>query len=121
MEARELRIGNFVESLGDIISVEYVDKLLIKGVYHRDDIYNTSIQIKHCNPIELTDEWLIKLGFKSDGIEWFDGVICLGIFKYGLYYLPTGEINYIVGKEFKYVHQLQNLYYAIKEEDLILK
>lgn len=110
MKANELRIGNLVVEKGRSPFAIGIEKIC--------DFANGFYKFE---PIELTGEWLIKLGFKSDGIEWFDGVICLGIFKDGLYYLPTGEINYIVGKEFKYVHQLQNLYYAITGTDYLLE
>lgn len=105
MEARELRIGNLVNFDDTLLKFEF----------------ESGWNLDYIKPIPLTDEWLIKLGFESDGIEWWNGIICLGVFKDGIYYLPTEEIHYRAGQIFKYVHQLQNLHYAITGEDLILK
>jgi hypothetical protein len=121
MKASELRIGNHIQCLDEILTVEYLDKLLVKGNYHRDAVWNTSVQLKHCKPIPLTEEWLLKFGFESDGIEWWNGVLSLGIYKDGLYYCPTEDIHYRLGKEFKYVHQLQNLHHALTDEELTIK
>jgi hypothetical protein len=101
IKAKELRIGNLVNFDDTLLKFEF----------------ESGWNLDYIKPIPLTDEWLTKLGFESDGIEWFDGVICLGIFKDGIYYLPTEEIHYRVGQEFKYVHQLQNLIFAITGED----
>lgn len=132
MNARELRIGNYVKCLDDVIAVEYVDKLLIKGVYHRDAIYNTSVQVKHCKPIPLTEELLLKFGFKkvvyaSDkegyGTEYnlklSDDIYLnyLDDFSLGIYADETRRNNDFAvipaTKMVKYVHQLQNLIFAL--------
>ena len=107
MKVEELRIGNLVFEKGRSPFAIEIEKII--------DFANGFYKFE---PIELTDEWLIKLGFESDGIEWWNGIICLGIFKDGLNYLPTEEINYRVGQEFEYVHQLQNLHYAITGDEL---
>ena len=102
MKARELRVGNLVNFDDTLLKFEF----------------ESGWNLDYIKPIELTDEWLIKLGFESDGIEWWNGIICLGIFKDGLNYLPTEEINYRVGQKFEYVHQIQNLHYAITGDEL---
>ena len=108
MKVEELRIGNLVNIGEEINKLELVDFV---------DIYEHKT-IWRYEPIELDSYWLTKLGFESDGIEWWNGIICLGIYKDGLNYLPTEEIHYRVGQEFKYVHQLQNLHYAITGDEL---
>jgi hypothetical protein len=108
MKVEELRIGNLVNIGGEINKIELVDFV---DIYEHKTLF-------HYQPIPLTDEWLIKLGFETDGVEWWNSIIVLGIFKDGLNYLPTEEIHYRVGQEFKYVHQLQNLHYAITEDEL---
>jgi hypothetical protein len=130
MKASELRIGNHIQCLDDILTVEYLDKLLVKGNYHRDAVWNTSVQLKHCKPIPLTEEWLLKFGyvkFKSNEIynEW--GLIIDGVLKYKI----IETVNYLKNNSkftmpnsdkpimIQYVHQLQNLYFALTEEELI--
>lgn len=103
MKVEELRLGNLIIEDG-------------KQTEFNGDFYHWIDGL--IKPIELTDEWLIKLGFETDGIEWWNGIICLGVFKDGIYYLPTEEIHYRVGQEFKYVHQVQNLHYAITGDEL---
>lgn len=107
MKIEELRVGNLVKIGGEINQLELCDFV---------DIYEHKT-IWQYEPIELTDEWLIKLGYETDGIEWWNGIIMLGIYKDGLSYCPTEELNYRVGQEIKYVHQLQNLYHSITGSD----
>jgi hypothetical protein len=102
MKSRELRVGNLVNFDDTLLKFEF----------------ESGWNLDYIKPIPLTDEWLIKLGFETDGIEWWNSIIVLGIFKDGLNYLPTEEIHYRVGQEFKYVHQLQNLHYAITGDEL---
>lgn len=110
MKIEELRIGNLVKSKRhDLDIVTQIGKSNVWGKFNEDILPM---------PIELTDEWLTKLGFESDGIEWWNGIICLGIYKDGLNYLPTEEIHYRVGQKFEYVHQIQNLHYAITGDEL---
>lgn len=72
--------------------------------------------------IPLTKEWLLKLGLKYDEISmnWYCRKFYLTYFYEGklkclnLLY-PTTSI------EIKYVHQLQNLYFALTGNELIVK
>ena len=107
MKVEELRVGNLVKIGGEINQLELYDFV---------DIYEHKT-IWQYEPIELDGYWLNKLGFETDKVEWWDGIICLGIFKDGFYYLPTESLDYKVGQEIKYVHQLQNLYYSITGSD----
>ena len=107
MKANELRIGNYVDIKHDEYECES---------YQFD--FESGWNMEYIHPILLTEEWLMKFGFESDGIEWWNGVLSLGIYKDGLYYCPTEDIHYRLGKEFKYVHQLQNLHHALTDEEL---
>jgi hypothetical protein len=75
---------------------------------------------KNFKPIPLTEEWLLNFGFESDEIEWWNGILSIGICKEGLRYLPTEQINVRVGIVLQHVHQLQNLYFALTNEELTL-
>jgi hypothetical protein len=114
MKASELRIGNWFKEDMTLGGFSQITAEQILDLYDDplDDFYQ---------PIPLTEDWLLKFGFESDGIEWWNGVLSLGIYKDGLYYCPTEDIHYRLGKEFKYVHQLQNLHHALTDEELIIK
>jgi len=113
IKINELRVGNLIQNG----RVEQIDNSLDEVYYSSDRCYLSDFC---CNltPIPLTEEYLNIFGFESDGIEWWDGVICLGIYKDGIYYMPTEEIGYRIGNELKYVHQLQNLYFALTGSEL---
>ena len=103
MKANELRVNNIVI---------YNDVELIISEY-----CETIILLSNLKPIELTEEWLLKFGFQS--------------IKHNNYYLHpfTFRENKIrigyktstrhLANDIKYVHQLQNLYFAIMGEELI--
>lgn len=114
MKASELRIGNHIQCLDDILTVEYLDKLLVKGNYHRDAVWNTSVQLKHCKPIPLTEEWLLEFGFKNNRLGLFDCVKVVDDIGYHIYFIGKHL------KEVQYVHQLQNLYFALIGEELTI-
>lgn len=108
VKSKDLRIGNFV-----YVSYENEESIL---KFEFDSGWN----FDYIKPILLTEEWLVKFGFETDKIEWWNGNMTIGIFKDGLFFCPSGEITLRIGKEIKYVHQLQNLYYSIFGEDIEL-
>jgi hypothetical protein len=126
MKATELRIGNWVELIG--FGNKKCDALLIT----EQDQSNKSGH-KYLNPIPLTEEWLIKLGFISYdsvfGIEYkiamdVEPSYILGKRNRELTASPDGEKYFIDGNyliRIKYVHQLQNLYFALTGEELETK
>ena len=119
MKASELRIGNLVDlgnRIAKIIEINHSACVVVD----LEETQDTIEEYERTKEIPLTEEWLVKFGFETDHIEWWNGIICLGIFKDGLYYLPTDQISFRIGKEIEYVHQLQNLYFAITGEELIL-
>ncbi len=107
MKATELRIGNFIQYLmGDIITLE------LDGIDH---IFKNIDKYK---PIPLTEEWLEKLGIRKafndyDQID-FCGYYCDKLPQGGFIFKATET-------PIKYVHQLQNLYFALTEEELEIK
>ena len=125
MKANELRIGNLVEG----IRIGKVKSIFITH-FQVDDFdgitLGNSLQLNF-KPIPLTEEWLLKLGFKES---------LLGVyfpypyndFELGYFGSVNGSkkgyvITSLVGKMegIKYVHQLQNLYFALTGEELTFK
>lgn len=121
MKATDLRIGNYVNRIGSITNITAIE-------YHKDLSYvctpiSGSITENQIEPIQLTEEWLIKFGFKrNERIGSFDTYIVLMKEslsvnnKMGMYFK-----NQRVPNNIKYVHQLQNLYYALTGEELTIK
>ena len=80
------------------------------------------------DPIPLTEEWLKRLGFHhtiEDGIEfWIDSPNCdMMITKESPKHFSARRYSELDGSSMwlcyiKYVHQLQNLYYALTGEEL---
>ena len=97
MKANELRIGNYVyDNLGGVLK--------IKGI-------SLDSTLSHIKPIPLTEEWLLKFGLMSIKTE-------LGFWNNGdAIYFSYGFEKSI---ELKYVHQLQNLYFALTGEELTI-
>lgn len=114
--ANELRIGNYVAVKGD-----YVASIIESG--KGIDSY------KFLLPIPLDEEWLLKFGFVKSGsfsnMSFEKGGF--GIHRNILHgkfdgYNPCVKVlnwtNTMLGGEFKYVHQLQNLYFALTGKEL---
>lgn len=105
MTANELRIGNLVYYDDDVIEVE---------------AYQLYILTDYFEPIPLTEEWLLRFGFNT---------ISDRIFFYGNFGYEFGitnravlknEKHFVLFPKIKYVHQLQNLYFALTGEELTL-
>lgn len=70
-------------------------------------------------PIPLTEEWLVKLGFKRSGLYHFKDQVYI-YDEYGL--IDTGyeyRFNY-TQKQLLYVHELMNLYFSLTGQELII-
>lgn len=136
----ELRIGNLISPIGDndLFSNEF--EFITKGVI---EVLPKSFPIlylfaNHFAPIPTTEDWLVKFGFEKGydtKLPWSisfhmpnksseDEVIFMPDDD-GNWFLSNtggeGDVIQFIGKPFKYVHQLQNLYFALTGEELIIK
>jgi len=108
IKSNELRIGNLVEQKVNSDSGTYCIITAI-GLLTESDI--------DAEPIPLTPEILEKAGFDID----IDGYF---VIKKCLYWLDEGVIQISLGHAplfncpCKFVHQLQNLYFALTGEEL---
>lgn len=120
MKANELRIGNFVYFLGNVHEIEGLSKRLRPDVGHFQ-LSNMEYSQKgfHLKPIPLTEEWLVKFGFEMhENAPWVlqkQPLMC-NIGNRFTWHYKTLSI-----KDIKYVHQLQNLYFALTGEELTIK
>jgi len=115
----ELRIGNYFQHGETLVEV---------SIIYRTHFYCESIdRICHGNslqenfqPISLTEEWLFKTGFLVDvpsPIYWYKGDFKFIHDNGGFLIIFKGlKLHYI-----QYVHQLQNLYFELTGEGLVIK
>jgi len=109
IDPRELRIGNWIDEQGLELQV---------GIVRMD--YFPSTQ-----PIKLNEAWLLKFGFESQQnihkesyyILIKDGMV-LGICDNGRHWICPHISTSI---KISYVHQLQNLYFALTGSELTIK
>ena len=105
-----LRVGNYLryKNTNDLAIVELIDK---KHFDCRDD-YGLFTPNADYEPINLTEEWLAKLGYDLISENHY-GVLGHLIWKIeGRFYCDKN------GMQLKYVHQLQNLYFALTGSEL---
>jgi len=131
MKTTELRIGNIVNAYKvGVCRVDGIESDIL--ISTANDEY---IPINDVDGIPLTEQWLLDLGLEK----------CIG--RYGVYYkhytlegfrvwllhdiygwgytvgrkdFETGD-TYWVKNEVRYVHQLQNLFFALTQEELEVK
>jgi hypothetical protein len=112
----EIRIGSLI-SIGGIVTQ-------VEGFCIWDFLVQSSKfaerHISEFEPIPLTEEWLVKFGFENK-----KGFLTLGLLScvWGeeeacfYFYYAEDKNNEI---KVRYIHYLQNLYFALTGEELIL-
>lgn len=130
MDARELRIGNWYKNKSNDV------KLMYQQITYFEDAHYVSV---YCEPIPITEEWLLRFGFEKIQEGFFESFVikywnniktveskiklsleCLGDGETGIYYIAIwiGADSVV---HLYYVHQLQNLYFALTGKDLTIK
>jgi len=118
MKATELMIGNWVKFKVNK-TPNTIESINFSGVCTLDKI--GVVMVDGLKPIPLTEEWLIKFGFQDNTIRIGEMQIIFDE-DYGSYYLgDEQEIGLNPDLEIKHVHQLQNLYFALTNEELTIK
>lgn len=117
MKTSELRIGNWINNCDKDYVIDH----------------NTFINILDCEkvtglffwkPKPLTEEWLGRLGFeKSSEGYWSNGKLEVGFTTTdeNIQYEYISVTYKTEMTDLKYVHQLQNLYFALTGEELTIK
>lgn len=136
MEAKELRIGNWVQ-LSDRVSspIQLSDFV---------EEYETGQAFFHCKPIPITAEWLLRFGFVKivwTAENWYEAEYSIACgtdvyisyaenFSLEIYDFALSNKEYLNNKFFtilpsfnqvKTVHGLQNLYFALTGNELTIK
>jgi len=82
--------------------------------------YGESFLQEHLNPIPLTEEWLIKLGFEKDvdfeqqiEADYTREILMVNV-RNGVYYIMFNGLKI----EIRYVHSLQNMYFCLLNKEL---
>lgn len=124
MEAKELRIGNYVSRLDlgtGIPRKEQILELLLKRSVTTGPC-RVIVLYEDVKPIPLTEEWLLRMGFEKSGSTVYINInrIEIGTIASGKrFYIQIGLEN--VTLPIKHVHQLQNLYFALTGCELEIK
>jgi len=132
MKPQELRIGNWVGTPDGIFQVAVIFDTGIKvdiGYGAVQQYSDSSIRPDFSNvkPIPITEEWLKKFGFEYiEDTEYYWKQNPLENWGYRLVEFPRG--TWVISQGFmnkfnelahiNYVHQLQNLYFALTGEEL---
>ena len=110
LTAKELRIGNLYDHSG---RVKKVTPIVIEALFESERFW--------CKAIPLTEEWLLKFGFIGQPCGYTKDKlsVCLkgsdSFHKAGRTYYNSWAI---LEKQPTYVHQLQNLYFALTNKEL---
>ena len=106
--AKELMIGNLVLGINDIPK-----KILPNDILEE---YQLNIVGEFFfKPIQITEDWLLKFGFEKINTTWFQ--------LWNLRVNISGDVEWgknWMGVRLKYVHQLQNLYFALTQKELTI-
>ena len=114
---KDLRIGNYVIHDNKILQCNgaFISNL------------ETGSLIEKTEPIPLTEDWLIDLGFEDNKIECNEYIMLVSVNGFSgtltkdsswfisIIYVSAGQTITVVKQ---YVHQLQNLYFAFTEKEL---
>lgn len=126
MKVNEIRIGNYHY-------YHIIDPLDERGEYDEvcqidaDDFrVLTEFVCPEYKPIPLTEEWLLRFGFKR--VDHIHGYSFYTLAKnkknpchLDIYKSKTVWMGYMIDQHCMYVHQLQNLYFALTGEELKIK
>jgi hypothetical protein len=139
MKANELRIGNLIYEIVDTPENPKLKELFrvsticeLFNTLH--DIDDNITSIDNCEPIPLTEEWLLNLNFNSQykkgwigiDVKHSNGTTTDFVLSYpkrmGMWQTFFAfEYDSYRFVELKYVHQLQNIYFALTGEELTIK
>ena len=138
MKAQDLRIGNLVNLRDEIVSISSVSTSHLSTFINRCNFAERHFSYDNIQPIPLTEEWLLRMGFTNIDTTsiYVKSMHKIGTNKLKSLAVYINEDNYTVAivdyytgvektdllhLDYKSVHQLQNLYYALTNQELEIK
>jgi len=121
MNPFELRIGNFLTYEGQTARAKTIVYSIanvgvgLGSIVVKEQEFNF-IKYKDCQPIKLTEQWLNAFQFLESNTSWQNGFLTITSIDGSYYFTSIPGTNVPI----TYVHQLQNLAYAIQGTDLKL-
>ena len=136
MEINKLRIGNWVKVNDPIFGVNTYKVATIRdnGIITLND--NMSCLVDNIEPIELTGDILINIGFKKGYNEIYSKTIKVDFYEYNISYQNVKDNKYsFVASGYKngelkrqirldniqYLHELQNVFFSFTNQELEMK
>lgn len=110
--ANELRIGNWLQFTD---SPHQGNLKIDSKVIAQDELSHKEFNWFFA-PIPLTEQWLLKFGFEKDISITTRNIYCKGSFA--IIQTISGNNYFYEGTELKFVHSLQNLYFALTQKEL---
>lgn len=121
MEAQEFRIGNCIQYFIETDNLGWQD---LKWLSEQPESFTSQHR-----PIRLTEEILLKCGFEKKNHTWSDKSVSIGLFFKNGYYVENSREGFLFCqlhysgqgwffKNTEYLHQLQNLYFALTGQEL---
>lgn len=113
MDVKELRVGNYIAWRNFYSSPE------VAGIINGDEDRINGVKACYFNGIPLTEEWLRSFRFDKPAHSWCGDKFHLSNYDKdeSLWCVAINKNNAIVAN-IKYVHELQNLYFAIAGKEL---
>jgi len=125
MKASELRVNNWVHDpvynkmdfqIEMFLGLENFQPLCL------DPNEELTLSLLECKPILLNDIWLLKFGFipSGEGYKLKNYMLCdFTLSGYSMYEWDSyNEVEVCIKNNIRYVHQLQNLYHSLTDEEI---
>jgi len=137
MDSKELRIGNYINfgsTVSEVFGITVTD-VMFKYSTGNEEKYAKLIN-EGIQPVLLTEEWLIKFGFKNITLKYQENSVVIGLYLENIdSYLTFNNNEWRLEQDddwrdggnhhdlpnFEFVHQLQNLYFSLTGKELTLK
>lgn len=127
IQANELRLGNWVHHQKDKWS-SLNDSMLLPMAFdfawedrHWYFVGECTLSLDIIDPIPLTEEWLTRFGFQKINIWTYEkGRLVVDVDLSVWIDSNSRHVDPIHLRKVKYVHQLQNMFYEIEEDELTI-
>jgi len=132
MKAKNYRVGNLIDYGGylkpcEIVTIHSGGNIKVRPKNFSGPADETGVS--KISPVPLSEELLLKFGFKTDdsGLHYIE-IPNLIDAKMILYWAPDLGVVYLYDEEndinvqsYKYLHEVQNVFFALSNEELELK